>query len=387
MIPSFFSTQNKIGILGGGQLGKMLCEAARKYDFYLKILDPAADAPAQYGAKEFVQGDFKDYHTVMAFGADCEVLSIEIENVNTLALKALQDKGVKVFPQPHIIEIFKNKQIQKDFYTQKSLPTAPYFSFSNRADLQGILPTHPEFQFPLIWKSAVGGYDGKGVALLKSEFDLQNMPDIPGIIEQVAPIKTEIAVIVARNEQGEIATLPAVEMAFHPKAHLVEYVFCPADLPQALLEQAENIAKELVHGLEMVGVLAVEMFVLQDNTLWINECAPRVHNSGHLSIESCSKSQFDLMLRTLTGLPLGTPYSTQAAIMLNLTGHEDYSGPVHYEGAHKLLAFENVHLHLYGKAETRPYRKMGHITLAGKNLSELREQAEEIKNIIQVKSI
>ncbi|TVQ14290.1 MAG: 5-(carboxyamino)imidazole ribonucleotide synthase [Bacteroidetes bacterium] len=382
----FSSKDKKLGILGGGQLGKMLLDITRRYDLYTKVLDPSADAPCATGCKEFVQGNFNDYDTVMAFGADCDVLTIEIESVNTQALKELQSRGKHVFPQPEIVELIQNKVLQKQFYADNQLPTAPWFGFKNKAEMKKKMEKH-SFHLPFVWKAATGGYDGRGVMVIRNMADLEKIPDIPGLIEELAAIQHEIALVAARNQAGRVAAFPPVEMSFHPVANQVEYVFCPAKLSETKLEEASQLALSLVDKLGIVGVLAVEMFVNQNGEIWINECAPRVHNSGHLTIEACITSQFEQHLRAILGFPLGSTQLIRPAVMVNLTGEEGFTGPVFYEGAEKMLATEGAYMHLYGKTETRPFRKMGHVTLTAETLEEAREKALKVKEILKVKSV
>ncbi len=382
----FSSKEIKIGILGGGQLGKMLLDVARRYDLYTRVLDPSADAPCAIGCKEFVQGSFHDYDTVMAFGADCDVLTIEIESVNTSALKELQAKGKKVFPQPEIVELIQNKVLQKQFYDDNKIPTAPWFGFKNKAEMKKKIEKH-SFHLPFVWKAATGGYDGRGVMVVRNMNELEKIPDIPGLIEELAAIEHEIALVGARNQAGEVRAFPPVEMSFHPVANQVEYVFCPAQLSEEMLEQASQLALSLVDKLGIVGVLAVEMFVNKNGEIWINECAPRVHNSGHLTIEACITSQFEQHLRAILGFPLGSTQLIRPAVMVNLTGEEGFTGPVFYEGAEKMLATEGAYMHLYGKTETRPFRKMGHVTITAETLEMARANALKVKEIMRVKSV
>ncbi|MFW5757739.1 MAG: 5-(carboxyamino)imidazole ribonucleotide synthase [Bacteroidota bacterium] len=382
----FSSREKKIGILGGGQLGKMLLDVARRYDLYTKILDPSVDAPCSIGAREFVQGSFNDYDTVMKFGQDCQVITIEIENVNTSALKDLEKQGKKVFPQPVIVELIQNKADQKAFYDQHKLPTSPWFSFKHKKEMVKRMEKKSVY-LPFVWKAAVGGYDGRGVRVIRSKADLENIPDVPGLIEELVEIEHEIAIVASRNEKGIVAAFPPVEMSFHPVANLVEYVFSPANLSEEILRKAGEITTALLNKLQIVGVLAVEMFVTKQKEILINECAPRVHNSGHLTIESCATSQFEQHLRAILGFPPGSTALIRPAVMVNLTGEEGHDGPVWYENADQLLSMEEAYMHLYGKTHTRPYRKMGHVTLTGSTLDEAREKALTIKEIIRVKSI
>ncbi|MFN3557214.1 MAG: 5-(carboxyamino)imidazole ribonucleotide synthase [Bacteroidales bacterium] len=384
---NFFSSPTlKIGILGGGQLGKMLLDVARRYDLYTKVLDPAADAPCSVGSKEFVEGSFNDYETVMNFGADCQVITIEIENVNTQALKDLQAMGKKVFPQPETVELIQNKVLQKQFYTDHALPTAPWFGFKNKAEMLRKIDKLA-WQLPFVWKAAVGGYDGRGVVIVRGKEDMEKIPDVPGLVEELADMDHEIAIVAARNEAGQISTFPPVEMAFHPVANLVEYVFCPASLSEDVLQKAGMIAGQLVEKLGITGLLAVEMFVTHSGAIWINECAPRVHNSGHLTIEACVTSQFEQHLRAILGFPLGSTELIRPAVMVNLTGEENYTGPVWYEGAEQMLSVEGAYMHLYGKTETRPYRKMGHVTITAPTLQQARSNAMKVKELLKVKSL
>lgn len=384
---NFFSSANKkIGILGGGQLGKMLTDVARKYDLYTKVLDPAPNAPASFSCKEFVVGDFNDYETVMQFGQDCEVITIEIEGVNTHAMRDLQAAGKKVFPQPELVALIQNKVSQKQFYDQHNLPTAPWQPITGKAMLMDLIDKG-KLPFPFVWKAAKGGYDGRGVIIVREHYELTQIPDVESLTEILAPVQTEIALVVARNESGETVFFPPVEMAFHPEANLVEYVFCPTLLPEALIEKAGQIAAELAGKLGIVGVLAVELFVNTDGQLWINECAPRVHNSAHLSIESWATSQFEQHLRAILGFPLGSAEMLRPAVMVNLTGEPGFSGPVIYQGAEDVMHLPEAYIHLYGKSETRPYRKMGHVTLTAPSLDEAKEKANKVKKLLKVISL
>lgn len=386
MLNFFSSKTKKIGILGGGQLGKMLTDVARKYDLHTKILDPSPDAPASFSCKEFVRGDFNDYETVMQFGQDCEVITIEIEGVNTLAMRDLEAIGKKVFPQPELVALIQNKVKQKYFYDQHNLPTAPWQAITGVEMLMDQVEKG-SIRLPFVWKAAKGGYDGRGVMIVRKLDELRQIPDIEALAEEIAPLQTEIAVVVARNESGETAFFPAVEMDFHPEANMVEFVFCPTLLSDSVIDKANQIAGKLATQLGIVGVLAVELFVNKDGQVWINECAPRVHNSGHLSIESWATSQFEQHLRAILGFPLGSAEMLRPAVMVNLTGEPGFSGPVVYQGAEEVMQLPEAYIHLYGKAETRPFRKMGHITLTAKSLDEAREKAKKVKKLLKVISL
>lgn len=380
---SFFSTDRKIGILGGGQLGKMLALAAAPWDFYLKVLDPSSDAPARYYVKEFVTGDFRDYTTVMNFGSDCDVISIEIEDINIQALYDLQRLGKKIYPQPRIIEIFQDKQRQKSFYTAHHIPTSSYKEFGDKKHLAEFLTSH-QMSYPLVWKAARGGFDGRGVAMIHSVTDIDRLPDGACILEEYIEIMAETAVVVHRSEQGEVVCQPVVQMEFHPKAHFVELIYTPSMLDSSIKLRCLDIARLLADTLQLVGTLAVEFFVTRDHQVLINEAAPRVHNSGHLTIEAVPSSQFEQHLRAITGLPLGDSQPMHHAVMLNLTGHSDFEGKVYYQGAESVLKIPSAFLHLYGKSITKPYRKMGHITLIGDDVAQLLTHAHEIKDLLNV---
>ncbi len=377
------NNHRKIGILGGGQLGKMLTDVARRYDLFTKVLDPTADAPASFSCKSFVQGSFQDYDTVMDFCSDCEVVTIEIENVNVQALIDLEAAGKKVFPQARIVSLIQNKISQKQFYASHNLPTAPFSPFDNKQSLMQTIHTG-KLQMPFVWKVATGGYDGRGIVVVKKEADLAMIQDAPGLAEDLADIHAEIAVVVARNEQAEIAVFPPVEMEFHPEANQVEFVFCPAELPSKTMDKAYEISLQLADEMQITGLLAIELFVNKDGTIWINESAPRVHNSAHLSIESWATSQFEQHLRAILGFPLGDTAMLHPAVMVNLVGEPGFAGPVYYKGAEEVLKIPGAYMHIYGKTETRPFRKMGHITLTGENVSDAKEKAMFVKETIKV---
>ncbi len=383
---NYYSSDFRLGIVGGGQLGKMLLTETQRLDIKTKVLDPAANAPSRVGAKEFKQGSLQDFDTVYNFGKDCDVITIEIENVNTQALAQLEKEGKKVFPQAAIIDLIKNKITQKKFYTTQGIPTAPFQSFANKAELKQAYQDS-SLSMPFVWKLATGGFDGRGVSIIRSESDLNELPDAPCLSEALIPFEKEIAVIVARSERGEMKAFPTVEMDFHPTANLVEFVFSPGKLGQEISKAAQELAKSIAEKLELVGILAVEMFLTKSSELLINEIAPRVHNSGHLSIEGNICSQFEQHLRAILNLPLGDCQTIQPAVMVNLVGEEDHTGPVKYQGIEELMAMSGVYVHLYGKAETRPFRKMGHVTIIAPNLEEARSKAKIVKETIKVISI
>ncbi|MBK8425369.1 MAG: 5-(carboxyamino)imidazole ribonucleotide synthase [Lewinellaceae bacterium] len=381
-----FSTTQKIGILGGGQLGKMLCLAAAPWDFKTCILDASPDFPAGQVCSEFTVGDFNNYDNVLAFGRDKDVLTIEIEHVNTEALHELKRTGKAVHPSPEALDIIKDKGLQKEFYRMNNIPTAPFELFENEQDLLEAVESG-RWNLPFVQKSRTAGYDGKGVAILRTAEDLKTklLPG-PCLAEGLAPIQTEIAVIAARNASGEVAVFPAVEMDFHPEANLVELLICPARISALVAAQAEVLAEQVISAFDICGLLAVEMFLCADGQLWVNEVAPRPHNSGHHTIDSAVTSQYQQHLRAICDLPLGDTAQIQPALMLNLLGADGHKGPVHYEGVAECLAISGVHVHLYGKALTSPFRKMGHVTITAETIEDAFKKAEFVKNILKVHS-
>ncbi|MFD1314200.1 5-(carboxyamino)imidazole ribonucleotide synthase [Namhaeicola litoreus] len=376
---NYFSSDFRLGVLGGGQLGRMLLTETQKYDVFTVMLDPSKHAPCSEICNEFHCGDLMDYETVYQFGKSVDLLTIEIEHVNIEALKQLEKEGLKVYPQPSVLEIIQNKARQKQFYIENNIPTAPFQVFKIVEDLKSI-------EFPFVWKSAKFGYDGNGVKMIRHQKDLIGLPDGECIAEELIPFKNELAVIVARNENGEVSTYPVVEMEFHPVANQVEYVICPARIPEAVAQKARQTAMNVAEAYGHIGLLAVEMFQTENDEILINEVAPRTHNSGHYSIEASYTSQFEQHLRAILNLPLGKTESKVAGVMVNLVGAEGYSGVVRYENIEKIMEIEGVTPHIYGKKETRPFRKMGHVTIVNENMEEARRIAELVKKTIVVKS-
>ena len=374
-----FSSKQTLAILGGGQLGKMMLAKCRQWDVFTKVLDPSPAAPARLLADDFNVGDLMDYQTVVDFGQNVDVVTIEIENVNVEALYTLEKEGKKVYPRPATLEIIQSKAKQKRFYDDQQFPTSPHKTFAHK-------PSWVEIKTPCIWKASRFGYDGYGVKKIETQAEWESIPDVPCILEDCVSIKKEIAVIVARNEKGECVSYRPVEMEFHPKANQVEFVFTPSTLNEKQLADSQKLAEQVAHGLDHVGLLAVELFLNEEDTLLINEVAPRPHNSGHLTIEAAITSQFEQHLRTILGLPFGDCRFFHDAIMVNLVGAKGFQGPVVYEGMDELLDISGLHVHLYGKAETRPMRKMGHITLVGSDIDSLRQEAKRVKQHVQVRS-
>lgn len=378
---NFDKINSKLGLLGGGQLGRMLIQEAISYNIDVHVLDNDPQAPCQAIATTFQTGSLTDYETVYQFGLDKEVITVEIENVNIEALEALEKLGKKVFPQPNVLKIIKDKGLQKQFYIDNNLPTAP-FLFTN-----GIKDIRDNKDFlPAANKLRTGGYDGKGVVLIKSEEKIENGFDAPGILEKFIPFSKELAVIVARNEDRNTVAYPVVECEFSPELNLVEFLFAPANISPEVEQKAKEIAVEVIEKLDMVGILAVEFFLLESGELLINEIAPRPHNSGHHTIECNFTSQFEQHLRAVLNMPLGSTDIVLPGVMINLLGEANYSGKANYLGLENAMREKGVYVHLYGKKNTKPFRKMGHVTVALTDLDKAKEVAREIKNQIKIVS-
>jgi 5-(carboxyamino)imidazole ribonucleotide synthase len=379
----YFSSNFKLGILGGGQLGKMLLYTTRKFDIYTCVLDPSPEAPSKLACNEFFEGDLMDYDTVYNFGKKVNTLTIEIENVNVNALKALEKEGITVFPSSKTLETIQNKAKQKLFYVDHNLPTADFNRFSYTNEIYTAIE-HSSIAFPFVWKSAQFGYDGTGVKIVRTITDLKDLPNAECITEDLVPFKSELAVIVARNEKGDVKVYPVVEMEFHPEANQVEYVLCPARISKDIAKKAELIALKTSAAFEHVGLLAVELFLTQDDEILINEVAPRPHNSGHQTIEASYTSQFEQHIRAILGLPMGSTENKLSGVMVNLVGAENNTGEVIYKNIEKLMEMEGVTPHIYGKKQTRPFRKMGHVTIVNSNIDTARTIAQKVKQTIKV---
>ena len=380
---NYFSSDFKLGILGGGQLGKMMIYETRKYDIQTLVLDPSNDAPSRIACNEFFQGDLMDYDTVYEFGKKVDVLTFEIENVNVDALAQLEKEGKTVFPSAKTLKTINNKATQKLFYVDHQIPTADFKRFAYPDEILNAVKNE-SLAFPFVWKSARFGYDGQGVKVIRTYSDLEGLPEGECIAEKMIPFKNELAVIVARDSKGNVKTYPVVEMEFHPEANQVEYVICPARISEEVAKKAQLIALKVSKAYEHVGLLAVEMFQTENDEILVNEVAPRPHNSGHYSIEASYTNQFEQQIRAILGLPLGNTESKVAGIMVNLVGDEDYTGSVIYKNIEKIMAMEGVTPHIYGKRETRPFRKMGHVTIVNKDIAKAREIAEQVKKSIRV---
>ena len=379
----FFSTSKTIGILGGGQLGKMLLNTTRQWDINTHVLDPSPEAPARIACNLFVQGDLMDYQTVMEFGKNVDVLTIEIENVNSEALIDLEKQGVQVYPQGRVLKIIQNKYRQKEFYKKNRIPTSGFEFFESKEALKDAV-ARGFVSFPFVWKSESMGYDGYGVKMIRSNQDLETISEGGCLAEDLVTIHKEIGVIVCRRPSGETVSYPSVEMEFHPTANQVEYVLSPARISNQIEKKAQEIARQVSEAFQHVGLLAVELFVTKEGDIWVNEVAPRPHNSGHFSIEASYTSQFEQHIRALLDLPLGSTQNKVSGVMVNLVGSENHQGPVRYKNIEHIMAIEGVNPHIYGKKETRPFRKMGHITIVNESLEIARQIAEQVKETIEV---
>ena len=377
--PPFLSGDKTLGVLGGGQLGRMLIQSAIDFNINVHVLDPNPQAPCHAIATQFTSGSLTDFDTVYAFGKTCDLLTIEIENVNTQALKKLRDEGIPVYPEPEVIELIQDKRAQKQFYRQHDIPTADFVLTEFRSDL-----TQYVDRLPAVHKLGRAGYDGRGVQKLRSEADLPQGFDQPGLLEDFIDFEKEIAVIVARNARGQVTTFPVVELVFHAEQNLVEYLFAPAQLSGTIAQRADQLARTVIERLNMTGLLAVEMFVTPAGEVLVNEVAPRTHNSGHHTIEANVTSQFEQHLRAILNMPLGSTTIKTPAAMVNLLGEEGYEGPARYQGIDEALSIEGVSVHLYGKNITKPFRKMGHVTVVASAVEELRTKVTTLQQIIKV---
>ena len=376
---NFHGKEFKLGILGGGQLGRMLIQEAINYNVQVHIIDPAADAPCSQIAHSFSVGNFNDYDTVLAFGKDKNVLTIEIEHVNVEALKELEKQGIEVYPQPHVLDIIKDKGLQKQFYADNHIPTSEFRIAANKEEALTHIADGPWMQ-----KLRTGGYDGKGVTPLKNNDDAATAFDAPSVLEKWVSFEKEIAVIVARNKSGQINSFPAVEMEFNPEANLVEFLFAPANISHEIEAKAQSIAVDIITKLDMVGILAVEMFLTKDGEILVNEIAPRPHNSGHQTIEGNITSQYEQHLRAILDMPLGDTSLIAPVVMVNILGEKGYAGPAIYEGLDEVLSIPGAYIHLYGKTETKSFRKMGHCTVLHRDLETAKQNARKVLETLKV---
>jgi len=380
---SFFSSNKAIGIISGGQLGKMIALVAKQWDVKTFVLDKDKNCPAGSVCDELIIGDPTDEETILKFSKLVDKICLEVENVNVSGLLKAQQEGVQVFPNPEALSIIQDKGLQKAFYSQHQIPTSEFQLFESELDIikgfeNGLI------QLPFVQKLRTGGYDGQGVKVIRVKQDLVKLLKGKCIIEKAIDIEKEIAVIVARNKKGEIKTFPIVEMAFNLEANLVEELICPAEVPDQISQLAKKIAIQTINALQLEGILAVEFFVTKQGEVLVNEIAPRPHNSGHHTIEAVATSQYEQLLRIVLGLPMGSTELLHPSILLNLLGEKDEQGPVRYEGIDKVLEIDSVHVHVYGKKNTFPYRKMGHITITGENMPQVRKKCNLIKNTIKI---
>lgn len=371
----------KLGILGGGQLGRMLIQEAINYNLTTLVLDPDAEAPCKNIANKFECGSITDFDTVYNFGKKADIITIEIEKVNIDALEQLEKEGKLVFPQSRVIRLIQDKGVQKQFFKENDIPTAPFQLVNSREEM-----SNSNFSFPYILKQRKDGYDGKGVMKINSQADLENAFGSPSLIEELIDFDKEIAVIVARNANGDMKTFPLVEMEFNAEANLVEFLISPSTYPANILEKAEKIAVNIASALNITGILAVEMFVTKDGEILVNELAPRPHNSGHQTIEGNYVSQFEQHLRAIFNLPLGDTRSISNAVMINLLGEKGHEGVAKYDGLEKIMAIDGVYVHLYGKKYTKPFRKMGHVTVVDQNREHAIEKARYVQQTLKVVS-
>ncbi len=379
----YFSSDFKLGIIAGGQLGKMLCSICNNWDIQTFVMDSQTDAPASTTCHEFYQGDFSKYEDVYNFGKKVDVLTLELEHVNIQALLDLKKEGLIIHPDPEKLKIIQDKALQKRFFLDHSLPTGSFLTYNSKKDVLNALE-NKEINLPFVQKSRTLGYDGKGVVVVKETKDIDTMLDIPCIIESLISIEKEIAVLVAKNEMGEISCFDPVEMVFNPEGNLVDLLICPAEISEHILEKAKQIALDTIKSFNISGLLAVEMFLDKNGEIWINEVAPRPHNSGHHTIESTQTSQFEQHIRAVLNLPLGETHIISPSVMLNLIGEKGYYGPVIYKNMEKVLAISGAKFHLYGKKQTKPLRKMGHVTILDSDINRAIEKAQQIKNTLKI---
>lgn len=374
----YYQQNFKLGILGGGQLGRMLIQAGIDLNISFAVLDPDINAPC-HQLTEFHHGKLTDYDTVIQFGQQCDLITIEIENVSTQALFELEKRGKNVFPQPRVIELIQNKQSQKRFFRDNNIPTADFILTANKTEVMDNLS-----YLPAVNKLAREGYDGRGVQILRNESDLNQAFDAPGLLEKLIDFEKEISIIAAKNETGQIITYPPVEMIFHPTKNLVEYLYAPAELADATIKKADAVARKVIDRLDMIGLLAVEMFVTKDGEILVNEVAPRPHNSGHQTIEANETSQYEQHLRAILNQPFGSTKIRSLSAMVNLLGEEGHTGEANYCGLEEVLAVEGVHVHLYGKKITKPFRKMGHVTIVDHDRESLKKKVNFVKTTLKV---
>ena len=379
MQKKWYGKSFRLGMIGGGQLGRMFIQESTNFDVNIHILDPDKNAPCKSICSEFTVGSLTDYDTVFNFGLDKDLITVEIENINIDALEELERLGKKVFPQPNVLRIIQDKGLQKQFYKNNAIPTADFYLIENVSEL-----TAYKNMFPLMQKLRKGGYDGKGVQAIRNDEDVAMAFNSPSVVEKMIPFSKELSVIVARNENGDTVVYPTVECEFNPIANLVEFLFSPASVSPEIEEKARKIAIDVIDKLGMVGILAVEFFLLENGDLLVNEIAPRPHNSGHHTIECNVTSQFEQHMRSILNLPLGSTKMLQKGVMINLLGEEGYEGSAIYKGLEEVISIEGVKVHLYGKENTKSFRKMGHVTIFNDSLEEAKTIARNVQKTIKI---
>jgi 5-(carboxyamino)imidazole ribonucleotide synthase len=383
LIEKLTTSSLKMGVIAGGQLGKMLIQEASRWDITSYVLDPDEACSARGVASVYVKGDFRDFDDVYNFGKKVDILTYELENINIDALQKLKAEGLTILPDPDTLQLIQDKGLQKEFYAKQNLPTSSFNCYVDEKEIEEAI-VNGNLSYPFVQKLRQGGYDGQGVSLIKSSED--KLLSGPSMCEKMVEIDKEIAVIAARNSDGEVRCFPAVEMTFNETTNLVEDLFCPANISEDQAKEAETLAVKIIEGFEMVGLLAVEFFIDKEGNILINEVAPRPHNSGHHTIDAIMTSQLKQLLRAILGLPLGSTQILKDSVMLNLLGEPGYEGPVYYEGFAECMAIEGVKIHLYGKKQTRPFRKMGHVTILSDSMEDAMRKAEEVKQTLKVKS-
>ena len=380
-----FSSNKIIGILGGGQLGKMTLEVSNKWGIKIYILDPDENCPSKSLCNKFFQGDLMDFNTVYNFGKEVDIITIEIENINVEALEQLKKENKIVYPQPQVLKIVQDKSLQKEFYFKNNIPSTPFRIFNSKDEIKKFLSKEGR-SYPFIWKSSKMGYDGYGVKVIDNNNSIEDIPDKHCIIEDKVEIKKELSVMVVSRPSGELINYPVVEMEFNTKSNQVEYIISPARISQEIKEKAENLALRVCKSFGNIGLLAVEMFLTIDGDLLVNEVAPRPHNSYHFSIEGSETSQFEQLIRSILDLPIGNTNMTGKSVMVNLVGEPDTKGPVIYKNMDQIIGIKGVNPHIYEKKETRPNRKMGHITVVNSDIETAIKIAKEIKQTVRVTS-
>ncbi|MBL0330017.1 MAG: 5-(carboxyamino)imidazole ribonucleotide synthase [Bacteroidetes bacterium] len=375
----------KLGIIAGGQLGKMLALAASNWDLKTYILDPNENCPASTICTNYTKGDYNDYATVYEFGKKVDMITFDIENINTEALLQLKKEGKRIFPEPEILKLIQDKGLQKQFFQEHTIPSSAFQLFTSKDEILTAIEAGT-LQLPFVQKLRTSGYDGKGVEVINSEVDLPRLMEGASLIEAKVKVKKELAVIVARNSKGEMKSFPMVEMEFNQEANLVERLICPSSEPLPIQEKAKALAEQIISNLQMTGILAVEFFLDESDQLYVNEVAPRTHNSGHHTIESCITSQYEQHLRSILGFALGSTEIKIPSVMINLLGEKNEYGKVKYEGLTESMAIEGIKIHIYGKKETTPYRKMGHVTILDKSIDAAKLKAKKVSETLKVKA-